>query len=85
MEHEQEIIDLLVKNPQKAFPVVIDRLKEKRDLMLVHKREASKQWNETCEKNFYKSLDHRSFIFKQNEKKNMNLKGMLLFITYLYI
>ncbi len=30
---------------------------------------AKKNWSETAEKNFHKSLDHRSFYFKKQEKK----------------
>lgn len=32
-------------------------------------------WRELCENNFYKSLDHKSFYFRQSEKKNLNTKG----------
>lgn len=30
---------------------------------------AKKNWSDTAEKNFHKSLDHRSFYFKKQEKK----------------
>ena len=30
---------------------------------------AKKNWSEAAEKNFHKSLDHRSFYFKKQEKK----------------
>ena len=33
------------------------------------KEDNLKQWAEALEKNFYKSLDHRSFHFKFHEKK----------------
>ena len=29
------------------------------------------------EKNIYKSLDHRSFYFKQSDKKSLSAKGIL--------
>lgn len=38
------------------------------------KRAARITLNDTCAKNFIKSLDHRSHTFKHNEKKNMNWK-----------
>lgn len=30
---------------------------------------AKKQWHEIAEKNFHRSLDHRSFIFKRHDRK----------------
>lgn len=36
-----------------------------------------KNWKEVCDKNFHKSLDHRSFHFKQFEKKNQTQKNYL--------
>jgi paired amphipathic helix protein Sin3a len=33
-------------------------------------------WNDVCAKNYNKSLDHRSFYFKQADKKNLSGKGM---------
>ena len=29
------------------------------------------QWQAIFKENYHKSLDHRSFYFKQNEKKNL--------------
>ncbi len=36
----------------------------------------NKQWKETIEKNWYKSLDHQSFNFKAREKKITGLKNI---------
>lgn len=36
-----------------------------------------KNWKDVCDKNFHKSLDHRSFHFKQFEKKNQSQKNYL--------
>jgi len=41
------------------------------------KEHLSTQWNETCEKNFKKSLDYRSLAFKALEKKQTNQKAFL--------
>ncbi len=34
-------------------------------------------WARVYEQNYHKSLDHRSFYFKQTEKKNLGAKTML--------
>jgi histone deacetylase complex regulatory component SIN3 len=34
-------------------------------------------WKEASEKNFYKSLDHRSFHFKFHEKKSLSNKAYI--------
>ncbi len=74
-ENEDQIMELLNKNPSKAIPVVLSRLRTKTEQMEAHRAEMGKGWNDICEKNFHKSLDHRSFYFKQNERKNTNTKG----------
>ena len=35
-------------------------------------------WRERAEKNYYKSLDHKSIMFKQNEKKGFNSKNYMV-------
>jgi len=42
---------------------------------VLEKNELLKSWHEQCEKNFLKSLDHRSFHFKQFEKKHQQAKA----------
>ena len=34
-------------------------------------------WKDIQKKNYYKSLDHRSFYFKQADKKQMNMKSVV--------
>jgi histone deacetylase complex regulatory component SIN3 len=77
-EHAERMIDLLKNNPIKTLPVVIQRLTAKvQSWKQSGKPENEKTWRETMDKNFLKSLDHRSFIFKQNEKKMTNSKYFL--------
>lgn len=38
---------------------------------------ADKVWKKIFEQNFHKSLDHRSFYFKQQDKKNLSSKEMV--------
>merc|ERR1719454_20169 len=53
---------------------------EKRRYRLPHPLSAMlcKGWKEVYEKNYTKSLDHRSFYFKQGDKKNFSGKQMVL-------
>jgi paired amphipathic helix protein Sin3a len=37
----------------------------------------NKVWAEVYEKNYQKSLDHRSFYFKQMDKKSTSSKGII--------
>ena len=77
-EHAPKIIEMLKINPIKSLPVVISRIKSKIDnWKKTTKSESEKLWKETIERNFFKSLDHRSFYFKQHEKRMMNPKSFL--------
>ena len=77
-EHAPKIIEMLKINPIKSLPVVIARIKSKIDNWKKNtKSESEKLWKETIEKNFFKSLDYRTFYFKQHEKRMMNPKSFL--------
>ena len=76
----QEVLDGLFKNPVVAIPVIIKRLKQKDAEWRKARREWNKVWREVNEKNYYKSLDHQSFYFKQDEKKRLSPKGMALLL-----
>lgn len=41
------------------------------------REEMRETWHRVYEQNYHKSLDHRSFYFKQTEKKNLGAKTML--------
>ena len=77
-EHAAKIIEMLRNSPIKSLPVVISRIKLKIDTWKkTSKYDSERIWKETVDKNFFKSLDHRSFYFKQNEKKMTNSKAFL--------
>eukprot|EP00742_Colponemidia_sp_Colp-10_P004189 GILJ01004468.1.p1 GENE.GILJ01004468.1~~GILJ01004468.1.p1 ORF type:complete len:1073 (+),score=176.80 GILJ01004468.1:164-3382(+) len=76
-EHGAEIIELLKKNPAGAVPVIEHRLRQKDVEWREAKAELNKTWKEICEKNYYKALDHRSFYFRQMDKKQINAKAFL--------
>lgn len=64
------MIEGFKKNPLKYSK----KLSEKIEAKLAETKEAranqsKKKWHETSIENFHRSLDHRSFYFKQYEKK----------------
>lgn len=63
-EHGNEVLELLRKNPADAIPIILTRLKEKDKEWRRARTELNKTWKEIQEKNYTKSLDHRSFYFK---------------------
>lgn len=72
-----EIIDALYKNPTSTIPILLKRLRQKDREWTRARREWNKIWREVNEKNYYKSLDHQSAFFKQNDKKRLNPKVLL--------
>ena len=77
-DHGPKFRDLLEQDPIRALPVIIQRLNSKLEAWLASsKPEKERVWREIAEKNFSKSLDHRSFYFKQNEKRFANNKSFL--------
>jgi len=76
-DHGADVRELLQRSPAVAVPVVFARLVQK-DVEWRRVREDMRRvWAEVYEKNYNKSLDHRSFYFKQADKKALAAKGML--------
>ncbi|KAF5839292.1 hypothetical protein DUNSADRAFT_1165 [Dunaliella salina] len=71
------LVDLLRKNPAVAIPVVFHRMEQKDTEWQRVKAEMTKIWRKVYEQNYPRSLDHRSFYFKQQEKKNLMGKTMV--------
>jgi hypothetical protein len=67
----------LRKNPAGAIPVILARLKQKAVEWGKARQQLDKQWKEVLEKNYQKSLDHRSFYFKTSDRKAVMAKTML--------
>ena len=72
----REMRFLTMNAPWATIPVVVRRLKQKSEEWQILKTEMLPIWNDVCAKNYNKSLDHRSFYFKQADKKNLSGKGM---------
>lgn len=84
-DHGLDVMDILRKNPALALPVILTRLKQKQDEWTRCRSDFNKVWAEIYAKNHYKSLDHRSFYFKQQDSKNLSTKCKLNFIAKLKV
>lgn len=73
-DHGLDAMETLRRNPSASLPVMLNRLKQKQDEWTKCKSDFNKVWAEIYAKNHYKSLDHRSFYFKQQDSKNLSIK-----------
>lgn len=72
-------MDVLRKNAPLALPVILTRLKQKQEEWARCRSDFNKVWAEIYSKNYHKSLDHRSFYFKQQDSKSSSTKGNMQF------
>ncbi|XAR64997.1 hypothetical protein NMG60_11008924 [Bertholletia excelsa] len=76
-DHGLDVMDVLKKNAPLALPVILTRLKQKQEEWARCRADFNKVWAEIYAKNYHKSLDHRSFYFKQQDSKNLSTKALL--------
>ncbi|KAI3699768.1 hypothetical protein L2E82_44292 [Cichorium intybus] len=76
-DHGLDVMDILRRNPSLALPVILTRLKQKQEDWSKCRFDFNKVWAEIYAKNHYKSLDHRSFYFKQQDSKNLSTKSLV--------
>ncbi|CAH8257671.1 unnamed protein product [Arabidopsis lyrata] len=76
-DHGLDVLDLLKKNAYLALPVILTRLKQKQEEWARCRTEFNKVWADIYTKNYHRSLDHRSFYFKQQDSKNLSTKALL--------
>ncbi|KAG4128480.1 hypothetical protein ERO13_D09G023200v2 [Gossypium hirsutum] len=76
-DHGLDVMEILRKNPALALPVILTRLKQKQEEWTKCRLDFNKVWAEIYSKNHYKSLDHRSFYFKQQDSKNLSVKSLV--------
>ena len=73
--------EIIRKDPAAALPVILTRLKQKQDEWTKCREDLNLVWADVYEKYHYKSLDHRSFSFKQQDSKYLSSKGKANTIT----
>lgn len=76
-EHGAEVLDLVRRNPAVAIPVVLKRLREKEKEWRSAREKAKSGWKELAQKNFHRSLDHRSHHFRREDKRNTSNRVLL--------
>jgi len=77
-DHGYQIIDLLKKNPTVAIPIILARLRQKDEEWRRVRVGMKDNWRRIAAQNYNKSLDHRSFYFKQEDKKRIIPKALIL-------
>ncbi|VFQ66742.1 unnamed protein product [Cuscuta campestris] len=76
-DHGLDVMDVLRKNAPLALPVILTRLKQKQEEWARCRYDYNKVWADIYVKNYHKSLDHRSFYFKQQDTKSLSTKALL--------
>ncbi|KAF5726781.1 paired amphipathic helix protein Sin3-like 4-like isoform X3 [Tripterygium wilfordii] len=76
-DHGLDVMEVLRKNASLALPVILTRLKQKQEEWARCRADFNKVWAEIYAKNYHKSLDHRSFYFKQQDTKSSSAKALL--------
>lgn len=64
-EKGAEMVDILKKNPVVVVDIVLGRLVQKEQEWEKDKLRMTEVWQRMYDANYHKSLDHRSFYFKQ--------------------
>jgi hypothetical protein len=67
-------IDLMREHPDKVVPRIYETIKSIQSNFIRKKEETLNHWKQECIKHWSKSLDHKSFYFRQNEKKKQLIK-----------
>lgn len=75
--HGDEMVSQVKMNPSNAVGIVLKRLKQKDDEWRKVRSTMHRLWREVGERNYHKSLDHRSTFFKVVDKKDLSLKNLL--------
>ncbi|XP_078174576.1 paired amphipathic helix protein Sin3-like 3 isoform X2 [Carex rostrata] len=75
-DHGLDTMDVLRRKPEAALPVLLSRLKQKLEEWDQCRIDFNKVWCDVYAKNYHKSLDHRSFYFKQQDMKNLSSKAL---------
>ena len=79
-DHGLDVMDILRRTPAVGLPVILTRLEQKQDEWTKCRTDFNKVWADIYAKNHYKSLDHRSFYFKQQDSKNLSSKCKLFVV-----
>lgn len=73
-----EMVQQVKINPAAAVPVILFRMKNKDRSWRKARAEMNKVWRDVGERNYHRSLDHRSSFFKTVDKKDLSVKSLLM-------
>ncbi|CAB9518048.1 amphipathic helix protein Sin3-like [Seminavis robusta] len=73
----QEMLELMVKNPTVAIPVVVKRLRQKNSEWLVVRERLNHHWKDLAKINYYRSLDHRSLTWRTTDKRGTSTRTLV--------
>ena len=76
-DNGQEMLDLLVRNPTVAIPLVVQRLRQKDAEWRAVRDRLNKHWKDLAEHNYYKSLDHRSLTWRTIDKRAISARTLV--------
>jgi len=76
-EYGQTMMKLLYKNPAKAVPIVLKRLRQKDREWRAARDSLQMRWKEVAELNYHKSLDHRSLTWRTIDKRATSTRTLL--------
>lgn len=76
-DHGTHIVSLLKQNPVVTLPRLLMRMQQKQAEWKAVLAEMMPVWQGIYKENYNKSLDHRSFYWKQTEKKNLTPKNLV--------
>lgn len=72
-----DALALLKENPRRTVPVLIQRMQQKGIEWEKVRKQLRMPWRKVLETNYYRSLDHRSFYFKQEERKKLAARSLV--------
>lgn len=75
---KSDIVKLLMSNPYHVIPPVLERLKAKNQELLEVRQKWTKIWRKEFEKNYKKSLDYESEFWKEDQKRLLYYKNIVL-------
>lgn len=81
-DHGPEVLELMRENPAAAVPVVLKRLRQKQREWRTAREKAKSAWKELAQKNFHKSLDHRSSHFRREDRRSTTARFLVEEIKY---
>lgn len=76
-ESKSDLREKLFRYPAVTVPTVLKRLSQKLEEWQKLQQEMEPIWAKVYEKNYSRSLDHRSFYFKQEDKRSLSQKELL--------